>query len=648
MSRGNGNKSGNMKTIWLALALVVFGTSMGAAIASRFVTYRPSPVNLASETPENNSISNSASTTDNNSQNNRVANSDAPNPVIASPVGSNGANSFCQYNALDSITATLYQVRAINAIANDPLPTISTLSGVLNADLIASFTPAPFPQISDRAKAAKIPIIMYHDITAVKDVDWDVTPEELEKHFQTLQEGGYTPITMDRMVNHLRTGAQLPEKPVLLTFDDNYLGQYKYALPLLQKYGYPAVWSVHTKFVGTGGKKPKATWDQLREMQKSGLITIASHTVNHFNVKDLSERELEKELTESKKVLEKELGISIDYFTYPEGDFTDIARDKLKKVGYKAALSMSLDPRQERSANESEDLMTIMRFGQSRFSDAIEQASGGTSGSQFSLLPTISSGAINFTTPVEKRKVTVDGLELTLVYGGRAVTAHADKRAQVAEILTMTPGAIAGVDGGFFSLERLDGNTMIGPVMSQFSTNAGVFNTGNKGENPLLNNRPLVLISPTNIKFIPFNAAKHVSLESVRAELADVTDAFVGAGWLVRDGKPQSAESFGKLYGFDASRDRAFWGIDRSGRPVIGVTMEMIDSVGLGKILAKAGLQDAVMLDSGASAALAYRGKSVMAYEPRPVPHIVALLPPDPAPVQTTEKPNCPVSSNRF
>ena len=76
--------------------------------------------------------------------------------------------------------------------------------------------------------------------------------------------------------------------------------------------------------------------------------------------------------------------------------------------------------------------------------------------------------------------------------------------------------------------------------------------------------------------------------------------------------------------------------------------MEMIDSVGLGKILAKAGLQDAVMLDSGASASLAYRGKSVMAYEPRPVPHIVALLPPDPAPVELADKPNCPVSSNRF
>ncbi|NUN65639.1 polysaccharide deacetylase family protein [Pseudanabaena biceps] len=631
MSRGNG-KSINTNLLLVILGLVTLGTGLGAFVASRLVAYRPSA--------------------------NTTAEINAANDNILKPAGSsesstalvrdNTNKSFCQYNALNSVTASLYQIREINAIANDPLPALSSLSSVINADLLASFTPAPFPKISDRARLAKIPIIMYHDITSTKDVSWDVTTEELARHFQALQDGGYTPISMDRMVNHLRTGSQLPDKPVLLTFDDNYIGQYKYAFPLLKKYNYPAVWSVHTRFVGAGGKKPKATWDQLREMQQTGLITIASHTVNHINFKDLSDDQIDKELTESKKVLEKELGVTIDYFTYPEGDFTDIAREKIKKAGYKAALTMSLDPAQERSANESEDLMTIMRFGQSRFDEAIALASGGNPAGQSAFLTTVSDGTVNFTTPVEKRTVTVEGLPLTLVYGGRVVTTHADTRAQVSEIMTMIPSAIAAVDGGFFSLESLESNKMIGPVMSQFSSKAGAFVNGNKGENPLLNGRPLVLISPTTVKFIPYNAAKHNSLEAVRAELADVTDAFVAAGWLVRDGKPQPAEAFGKLYGFDANRDRAFWGIDRAGRPTIGVTMEMIDSVGLGKILAKAGLRDVVMLDSGASASLAYRGKSVMAYEPRPVPHVVALLPPDPVATETAEKPNCPVSSNQF
>ncbi len=624
MSNGNGKQSSNGQMILLVLGLAVLGTGMGAVVASQLL--------------------NRAITANSSVRTSVPLNTDTS--LSASATSVNG--SFCEYNALESVTASLYQVRAINAIANDPLPTLSSLGNSLNADLVASLNPAPFPQISDRARSAKIPVIMYHDITGSKDVSWDVTPEELERHFRTLQEGGYTPITMDHLVRHLRTGAQLPEKPVLLTFDDNYVGQYEYAFPLLKKYNYPAVWSVHTRFVGTGGKKPKATWDQLREMQSSGLITVASHTVNHLNLSTLKEAEITKEVTESKKVLEKELGVKIDYFTYPEGDFTDAAREYIQKAGYKAALSMSLDPAQERSANESEDLITIMRFGQSRFDEAIAKASGGDSVAQNALLPTVDNGVINFTTPVEKRTVTIDGLPLTLVLGGKVATHHADNRAQVEDILKATPDAIAAVDGGFFSLERIDGNTMIGPVMSQFSSKSGVFINGNKGENPLLNGRPLVLISPTTIKFIPYNAAKHNSLEAVQAELPDVTDSFVGAGWLVRNGKPQPAESFGRLYGFDASRDRAFWGIDRSGRPVVGVTMEMIDSVGLGKILVKAGLREAVMLDSGASAALAYRGKSVMAYEPRPVPHIVALLPPDPAPVETAKSSNaCQVTSSR-
>ncbi len=630
---------GKVTFVWVVLGLVVAGAGLGAGLAARFTMPK-----VASTVP-NDTLA---------SVDNDTSSGNALPPLLttaASGVASGAVSpSFCQGSPLEPVTSSLYQVRTINAIANDPLPVIANLSGLITPDRLASFNPVPFPNISDRARNARIPIIMYHDITPIKDVDWDVTVEDFERHLQTLQTGGYTPISMDQMVSHLRTGAPLPDKPVLLTFDDNYVGQYKYAFPLLRKYNYPAVWSVHTKFVGTGGKKPKATWDNLREMQKSGLITIASHTVNHINFRELDEVKIAKELKDSKAALEKELGITVDYFTYPEGDYTERAKQLVQDSGYKAALTMSLDPRQERTANESEDLLGIMRYGQSRFNDVIEQASAGTMGDSFALVPGMRQNEINFTTPVEKRTVTVDGLSLTLVYGGRPVTAHADKRAAVEEIKQkMVPDAIAAVDGGFFSLERIDGNKMIGPVLSQNSSQAGKFDVGNKGENPLLNGRPLVLISPTAIKFVPFDAKKHVSLESVQAELPEATDAFVAAGWLVRDGKPQPAESFGRLYGFDASRDRAFWGIDRSGRPVIGVTMEMIDSVGLGKVLAKAGLSDVVMLDSGASAALAYRGKSVMKYEPRPVPHIVALVPPNPAaPKSDAEKDVCKLSVSAY
>jgi peptidoglycan/xylan/chitin deacetylase (PgdA/CDA1 family) len=463
-----------------------------------------------------------------------------------------------------------------------------------------------------------------------------------------IKEKGLTPISMDQLVLHLRTGASLPPKPILLTFDDNYEGQYKYAFPLLKKYNYPAVWSVHTRYVGVKDANPKAGWAELKEMRESGLITIASHTVNHQNLvtTPLSDAEILKELRDSKEVLEKELGIEVKYFTYPEGDNDARVRKLVQEAGYTAALAMTLDAELETTANKSADLMSLMRFGQSRFEYAIEQADSGTplpNFNPFAEAKISSTKKSDFTTPVELKRVTVGNMPLVLVYGGKPVTIHADTRGQVADIMKTTP-AIAAVDGGFHSLEFLDSNAMIGPVLSQNSSRKGEFIIGNKGENPLLNGRPLVLISPTEVKFVPFDAKVHVSLESLQAELPDVTDAFVAAGWLVRDGKAQPAESFGKLYGFDAHRDRAFWGLDKSGRPVIGVTMEMIDSVGLGKILEEAGLHDVVMLDSGASTALAYRGESVMSYEPRPVPHVVALYAPDPVPMTSANRLNCVVS----
>jgi len=229
----------------------------------------------------------------------------------------------------------------------------------------------PFPEINPKARALDIPIIMYHDVRPIKDIDWDITPKHLEKQFKTIQQKGITPITLEQLIEHLRTGSALPAKPILLSFDDNYLGEYLYAFPLLKKYHYPAVWSVHTNYVGNQVGKPKANWSQVKEMSHSGLITIASHTVNHLRLDKLSPEKVDYELQESKRVLEKQLGVAINYFTYPEGDFLDSVKDQVTKAGYQAALTMSLDEKKEGPANKSEDLLSIMRYGQSRFEEII-------------------------------------------------------------------------------------------------------------------------------------------------------------------------------------------------------------------------------------------------------------------------------------
>ncbi|MEO1375718.1 MAG: phosphodiester glycosidase family protein [Cyanobacteria bacterium J06635_10] len=230
----------------------------------------------------------------------------------------------------------------------------------------------------------------------------------------------------------------------------------------------------------------------------------------------------------------------------------------------------------------------------------------------------------NFSNPIQRIDTRVGNMPLTLISGGKPITIHADSRYQLEEVVARSgTNALAAVDGTFFSLKYLNSNVMIGPVYS-YSTNK--FVPGNKGENKKLAGRPLVLISPYAVKYIPFEPEKHQTLKGIQAEMPAVTDAFVGAAWLVENGEPKPADYFNFLQGADGVRFRAFWGINKSGVPTIGVSAKKLDSARLAKVLTEAGFQDAVMLDSGASTSLVYKGQSLVGYTPRPVPHAVALV----------------------
>jgi poly-beta-1,6-N-acetyl-D-glucosamine N-deacetylase len=486
----------------------------------------------------------------------------------------------------------------------------------LAPQLLAYLAPSPFPEINARARQARVPVMMYHDILEPKQVFFDVTPQEFEQHLQLIQAKGLTPISMDQLVAHLQTGMPLPEKPILLTFDDGYAGHYTHVYPLLKKYNYPAVFSIYTAKVGKRMGRSSLTWEQIREMAADPLVTIASHSVTHKVMPTLSESENQFELQESKRILEEQLGRPIRYFTYPEGKYDAKIAQAAQTAGYLAALTM--DDANEQLAGQSVNLMAIGRIGQSRIREMVDVAWGGPA------LPAINlGGMLNFERPIQSVKTEIDGVAFTLISGGKPITIHAKTRAQVPDIIAGTE-AIAAVDGGFFSLEKLDSNEMLGPVLSR---SHGNFIPGKRGEIPFLKDRPLVLISDATVRFIPFDPDKHNSLEALQAEMPGVTDAFVAAGWLVDRGEPQPVERFGRLYSVNEERHRAFWGLSQSGEPVIGVANDPIGSVALGQALAKAGFRDAVMLDSGASTSLAYKGESLVGYTPRPVPHVVGLVP---------------------
>ncbi|MBW4657424.1 MAG: polysaccharide deacetylase family protein [Drouetiella hepatica Uher 2000/2452] len=535
-------------------------------------------------------------------------------PAIGSPaVGSPTEVKTCLPNT---------QFTTVRSSDQMPLAQTSNMGELLNklSPALAAQFPVPFPQINGMARLARVPVMMYHDILPEKEVFFDVTPSEFTEALELIRVNGLTPISLDQLTQHLGTGMQLPDKPILLTFDDGYEGHYSFVYPLLKQYGYPGLFAIYPGKVGTGSDvgRSSLTWDQIREMAADPLVTIASHSVTHpEDMTQLADDRLRYEVAESKRILETNLGMTLKYFVYPSGKNDARVQHWVQMTGYKAALTMNDEV--DKFAGESENLLSVDRIGQSKLADVIASAYGGAP------LPPFGN-SLNFRSAIKLDRRTVNEVPLIMVAGGRPTTIHAKSRYQVPEIIANTP-AVAAVDGGFFSLESLDSNVMVGPVLSQSTQE---FIPSIRQEVGLLVGRPLILISPDQVSFVPFDPAKHNTLEGVQAEMPKVTDAFVGAAWLVRDGQPQPPEAFGRLFDFDASRDRAFWGINYAGQPVVGVSGDFVDSVSLGEALSRAGLRDAVMLDSGASASLAFEGKSMMSYEPRPVPHVVALLPPDP------------------
>lgn len=535
---------------------------------------------------------------------------------------SQGSFAFCAVRSphLQQLTQRLtQQTGAVVNWIEQPDRQIDTALQRWGPWLLASLSPTPWPAIHERARLAQVPILMYHDILPEKEVFFDVTPEEFEQHLQKIRDNGLTPISLDQLVLHLRTGMPLPEKPILLSFDDGYRGHYEYVFPLLKQYGYPGAFSIYTYKVGRDHGRPSFNWAQLQEMAAHPLVTITAHSVSHpSDLRELTDEELWAEVMTSKQELEQSLGIPIRYFTYPEGHYDARVANFVQEAGYVAALTM--DNAEDRFVGASPHLLAMDRMGQSQIDRAIAEAWGG--------LPLPSwTQAFDFTSPIRMTESEDEDLSLTLIAGGKPVTIHADSRYAVEDIIADTD-VKAAVDGGFFSMEYLDSNVMIGPVLSRSTRQ---FVPGNASENLKLNGRPLVLMNEHQVQFIPFDAAQHNTLTGIQAEMEDVTDAFVAAAWLVKDGDARHPESFGGLFDFDAERHRAFWGINQAGQPTIGITHTRIDSIRLGQRLVRLGLKDVVMLDSGGSTALAFEGQSLVRnYEPRPVPHVVGLVPNEP------------------
>ncbi len=211
-----------------------------------------------------------------------------------------------------------------------------SILALILAIIIMSFMTSVFAFAQD----VKVPIILYHNIAEntgkeYYDPSLNIPADLFEMHIRTLKETGYNAITYEQYYNYVINDEPLPEKPIIITFDDGYSSNYIYAYPILKKYNTKATIFVITDRRGMSlSKNPHFSWNQAREMADSGIIDIQSHTYSHQAATSLSDFDLVFELKTSKKMIENKLGRKCSVLAFPFGDAGEREIEAAKKAGY--------------------------------------------------------------------------------------------------------------------------------------------------------------------------------------------------------------------------------------------------------------------------------------------------------------------------
>ena len=188
----------------------------------------------------------------------------------------------------------------------------------------------------DVEQRPKVRILNYHMVDN-RELSLAVTPKDFERQMVWLKNNGFETITPAELHAALTEGAELPAKPVLITFDDGYVDNYTNAYPILKKYNLKATIFIVTGFVSS--RKGYLTWDQLREMEANG-ISVEGHTMTHRALTDLSDDEAKEELAASKRLIEEKLGKTVTCFAYPTGAYNLHIASLVQEAGYKMAFTV--------------------------------------------------------------------------------------------------------------------------------------------------------------------------------------------------------------------------------------------------------------------------------------------------------------------
>lgn len=183
-----------------------------------------------------------------------------------------------------------------------------------------------------------VPVLYYHSVSENAINDVTITPKKLKEQLDYINDNNYVTITMRELYSHIENNTPIPQKSIIITFDDGYMNNYTEAFPILKDLNMTAtIFCVGNSLDGSY----YLSEDAIKEMSDYG-IDIESHTVNHLHLDTLSYDQQLSEIKNSKNILEKITGKEVLALAYPFGDYNNDTIKATKEAGYKMAFTTKL------------------------------------------------------------------------------------------------------------------------------------------------------------------------------------------------------------------------------------------------------------------------------------------------------------------
>jgi len=280
-------------------------------------------------------------------------------------------------------------------------------------------------------QTAQVIIFCYHRLVdKIRYPGTEITPAAFEAQMKELKDSGITVIPMQDLLAWKRGEKNIPPRAAVVTFDDGWKSQYEVAWPIMKKYGYPFTMFIYTEGVrgGSLGGGEAITWEQLADMRDNG-VDIEAHSATHQDLREghtimlastggkrtktkltgpQYEQWVQNEVVGCKQLLEQRLGIKVNCFAVPFGNYNEHVKELARNAGYEAMFTVYGQPITFTSAMDSLGRYAIEATKPKVFTDAVKMIGAPTSGG----VPVAEVGAKDLTTQPADGETIRTGLPL--------------------------------------------------------------------------------------------------------------------------------------------------------------------------------------------------------------------------------------------